>query len=319
VALVIGFFVSAYFEYHRPLAPKAIDSGLNAIWVKHAWVGEPHTENDYREFAGLLKQNRISDVYAHVGPLNGDGTIVPTRYQHAPAFLARIRAHYGQCRIHAWVGQVEKQGGGPLDLSNEAARKSIIVTAHRLLDMGFDGIHYDVEPVASGDQHYVSLLRESRRLTQTRNKTTSVAAFKALPGPIVSTIEFLASQPIGLWDSSYFREVAQQVDQVAVMMYDTALPYDFLYGAATKFETRYLSKLVEPGQPLFIGIPTYDDRRLTFHAEAENMVSGLRGVRLAMPGMESEAIRQLGVAIYADWTTDQSEWQTYKRLWLKSG
>jgi hypothetical protein len=76
-ALVVGVIAFAYVEYRRPLAPKAVESGHNAIWVKHAWVGDAHTEHDYREFARLLQQNRISDVYAHVGPLNGDGTIDP--------------------------------------------------------------------------------------------------------------------------------------------------------------------------------------------------------------------------------------------------
>jgi spore germination protein YaaH len=203
-----------------------------------------------------------------------------------------------------------------LDLSQAAVRQTILVTAQRLLDLGFDGIHFDVEPVCTGDPHYVSLLRDSQRLTRTQGKTTSVATFKALRPPIATIATSLLSWPVGLWDTAYFQEVAQQVDQVAVMMYDTGLPYDFLYGAATARQIRYLSGLVGDQKPFFIGVPTYDDQRLTFHAEAENMASGLRGVRRALEGLGPSATRNLGVAVYADWTTDPAEWETYRRLWL---
>jgi hypothetical protein len=316
--LVGGVMVAAYVTYRRPLAPVTADRGLNAIWVKHAWVGSAHTEAEYRDFAALLKRNRISDVYVHVGPLNGDGTIDPGRYRHAPQLLARLRAHDGQVRIHAWIGQVEKSGGGPLDLSNGDVRETILVTARQLIDLGFDGIHYDVEPVPSGDPNYVDLLRKSQILTRSRHKATSVAAFKALPSSVVSVVSALLSRPIGLWDGSYFQEVAQSVDHVAVMMYDTALPYDYLYGMATALETRYLVRLMGAQKPLFIGVPTYDDRRMTFHATAENMESGLRGVRMGIEGIKPAPDGPLGVAVYGDWTTNEAEWATYKRLWLQS-
>jgi hypothetical protein len=44
----------------------------------------------------------------------------------------------------------------------------------------------------------------------------------------------------------------------------------------------------------------------------------VRGVRRGAEGLNPAAARQLGVAIYADWTTEPAEWETYKRLWLQA-
>lgn len=306
----------AYRFDTKPLVPMAQASRLNGLWAGHSWVGSKHTDHELAQFAELLRRNRLSDVFVHVGPLEGDGAIAPSRYSEAGRLIVKLRASCPTLHIQAWIGQVEKAGGGPLDLSQIGTRRRILTTAHDLLDLGFDGIHYDVEPVRTGDSNYVSLLHDTHRLTAERGKITSVAVFKALPWPIANIVAGVSSRPIGLWGDDYLVDVAREVDQVAVMMYDTALPRDYLYTAATAWETRHVRQLLGAAKPVFIGVPTYDDHRLTFHAAAENMHSGLRGVRKVAEGLAPNAFETLGVAIYADWTTDESEWAQYRSLWL---
>ena len=117
-----------------------------------------------------------------------------------------------------------------------------------------------------------------------------------------------------LWSPADYREAAARVDQLTVMSYNTALPWDWLYGSFVAFETRRIAQAVDGKATIMMGVPTYAEPGWTFHPEAENMESALRGVRLAL-GDAGPRPAQLGVAIYAHWTTDDAEWATYRRLW----
>ncbi|MBC7541454.1 MAG: hypothetical protein H7338_01850 [Candidatus Sericytochromatia bacterium] len=320
--LVLGIAAlrQAYIAYQQPLPPITVQSGRNALWMRHAWVGQPHSGEDVRQLALMLQRHRITDIFVHVGPLDGTGAIDPAKYPHAAEFIQRLKADHSQVCIQAWVGQIEKGGAGPLDLSNGQVRTTIIGTAKKLLTLGFDGIHYNIEPIVSGNPHFVALLRDTHTVTQALGKIESVSGYKVLPlavGGVVS--QALSRATTAFWDPTYCEEVAGCVDQLAVMMYDTALPYDFLYGRATADQIGRLTRLLGARIPLFIGVPTYEDQRWTFHAEAENMESGLRGIRQGIAGIAPDAERNVGVAIYADWTTDPAEWETYRRLWLPPG
>ena len=64
---------------------------------------------------------------------------------------------------------------------------------------------------------------------------------------------------------------------------------------------------------IFMGVPTYEENRLSFRHGAENMRSGLRGMRI---GLAAEPMpHPPGAAIYANWTTDATEWRRYRRDW----
>ena len=117
-----------------------------------------------------------------------------------------------------------------------------------------------------------------------------------------------------LWSPSDYREAAARVDQLAVMSYNTALPWDWLFGAFVAFETRRIQAAVDSKAVIMMGVPTYEEPGWTFHPEAENMESALRGVRLALADAGRRPT-QLGVTIYAHWTTDDAEWAIYRRLW----
>jgi hypothetical protein len=117
-----------------------------------------------------------------------------------------------------------------------------------------------------------------------------------------------------LWSPSDYREAAARVDQLAAMSYNTALPWDWLYGSFMDFETRRIAAAVDGKAAIMMGVPTYEDRGWTFHPEAENMEAALREIRLALPNISPPAAPP-GIAIYAHWTTDDAEWATYRRLW----
>ncbi len=291
--------------------------GINALWAAHTWVGDPHSDDEYRQFADLLIRNQISDVFVHAGPLDADGTVPDERVAHAADLLAAMRRYAPAVRVQAYLGQIEKGGGGSLDLGDDAVRSAVVETAGRFLDMGFRGIHYDIEPVYPGDAHFLDLLQRTHQLTEAHGAVLSVA---------LEQLEFApgAQRVIGFFWRSYndstngfLRDVADRVDQVAIMTYDSGLPTDWMFGAYMAWQTERVVGAVGDRVTVFMGVPTYRKGSfLKFHSRAENMHSGIRGIRKGLDRVDRDKTGNVGVAIFAEWTTTDQDWRTYASDWL---
>ncbi len=75
------------------------NSGLNAVWLEHTWSGSPHTSADYDRLAAELKARQITFVYAHVGPLDSNGTIPDDRAPYAQRFAAAMHERMPDLRV----------------------------------------------------------------------------------------------------------------------------------------------------------------------------------------------------------------------------
>lgn len=289
---------------------------FNALWAAHKWVGQPHAARDYDDLVAELNRHEISTIFFHAGPMDGDGLIPTERYPNAADLVAQIKMRDPSLQLQAWIGQIERRGGGPLDVSDAATRANIVRTAATFVALGFDGIHYNIEPIFSGDPDILRLLEETAPVTRDRGKTLSLASDEMSPFPGSVFLARLVHDRAALWSAEYYRQVAARVDQVAVMMYDTALPMDWMFGSVVAWETWRILNAVGTETMVFMGVPSYEDIRFGFHPEAENMVSGLRGIRLGLSFVEPTRRDRFGVAVYARWTTDDPEWAAYRRDWL---
>ncbi len=316
VAVLFGGVAAAAYGLYR-WAPTASHGheGPNAVWAAHHWVGRSQTAADYDGLVGELDRNGITDVFFHVGPLAGDGSIPTAKYPNAAELIRQIKQRNPALRLQAWIGQVERQGGGPLDLSNPQTRATVVATAESFLDLGFDGIHYNIEPIRSGNTDLLALLDRTAASTASRGRILSMATDEMSLFPGADALAGMISPRASLWSPAYYRQVADRVDQVAVMMYDTMSPTDWIFGTVVAWETYRLLSVVGRDTTLFMGVPTYEERRPGFRPEAENMASGLRGINLGRR-ISDRAVGPFGVAIYAHWTTDLDEWRTYRRAWL---
>lgn len=292
--------------------------GFNVLWAAHTWVGDPHSDAEYRGFAELLRSHEISDLFAHAGPLEGDGSVPDDRIGHAHDFTSAMARYAPGVRVQAYLGQIERRDGGPLDLRRPVTRDGIVATATRMLDLGFEGIHYDIEPIASGDRDFLNLLERSRAVTGARGAVLSVALeqVETVPGehPVLGTLMPGYHDPT----REYLRDVAARVDQIAIMTYDSGLPTGWLFGTYMAWQTVEVVRAVGDRATVFMGVPTYDEGKFwQFHPSAENMRSGIRGVRQGLDRLGDGETRNFGVAIFAEWTTDDAEWHTYSTEWLR--
>jgi hypothetical protein len=282
-------------------------------------VGDPHTDADHERFAARLREAQISDVFAHAGPLEADGSVPPERYPQAAAFVAAIHQRAPGVRVQAYLGQVRPAGGGPLRLEDRAVRDRIVATAGVFLDLGFDGIHYDIEPIASGDRDLLDLLARTRTLTRTRGAVLSVALEQLQTSPITAAVLSRVMPTYAEVDAAYLGEVANRVDQLAVMTYDSGLPTASAFAAYVAWQTVHIAEIVSDRVTLFVGIPTYDTNTRDFHPWAESVPSALHGLRRAIDtvGPGRRGTRQpIGAAIFAEWTTSDEEWRLFADEWV---
>jgi hypothetical protein len=318
VLLSIGMFAGMVVRFNSLVTPKVVHRsvGRNALWLRHSWVGENKSDDEYRKLADRLRELRISDAFFHVGPMTADGTVLNEKYPYAEQLLTALKLYYPTLHVEAWIGQVEKKGGGPLDISKDSIRVNIVKTAESFLDLGFDGIHYNIEPIYSGDKDILDLLKRTSEVTKSREKILSLATDELEPFIGADKLARTFSSRAGFWSRDYYQEVAKYTDQIAVMMYDTALPYPNMFSNFTAWETYNLRNLLPSNTVLFMGIPTYDDKRWSFHSKAENMSSGILGIRAGLERVKGDSLNNFGTAVYAEWTTDEKEWQTYEKEWL---
>jgi spore germination protein YaaH len=141
-------------------------------------------------------------------------------------------------RVEAWLGDVvlpEKDPG--LDLEQSAVRDRITASSAQVLDLGFDGVHFDLEPVRSGSVGFLALLDQVRALTADRQAVFSIAAPQIDPLPGLHRAGIAVADHGKYWSQDYFAAAARRVDQIAVMSYDTAMPIESLYGGYVAQQT----------------------------------------------------------------------------------
>ncbi len=315
--LLFNFVFFHFSKYITFIPDPSFQRNKNAIWIGHKWVGENLQESEYSLLCARLKNGNITDVFAHVGPLDENGNIEYKKYHYAKEFLVQVKNCSSGIHIQAWIGQVEKRGGGVIDISRMDIRDSIIRTSEIFLQLGFDGIHYNIEPIFSGDENIIDLLKKTHNITKSNKKILSIASDEIEPFPFSDKIIRLFARRAGFWDKSYYLQVSENVDQIAVMMYDTAIPFAWLYAYVVKWQVEKITTILDGKVLLFFGVPTYEEERWSFHANAENIYSGIRGISMGIEEIPMGILNdKFGIGIYSEWTTDENEWKIFKEQWL---
>lgn len=298
------------------------NTGANAVWLEHSWAGQGHTADEYAALATQLEREQIRYVYAHVGPLDSNGTIPDDRAPYAAQLVAQLHERAPDVRVLAWIGQVEKAGGYPpdesVDLGDSAVRRQIAATAARYAaQLGFDGVHYDIEPIVNNNPRFLDLLDETHALLPA-GAILSITAQKWAPNAHVADWLKSKGKADAWWTTYYYTEVAKHCDQLVSILYDTAMPTAGLYQLFVKQETEHILEaargVARPPQVL-IGVPTYTGNSFWFHDAAENAGTSLDGVVAALNNVPN-ASPFVGVAIYRYATTTDASWRTYEHLWL---
>lgn len=289
----------------------------DALWLGHAWVDGRRTDADVTALARRLRDTGVRDLYVHAGPLEHDGTLPKSAYPKARWLVDSLRRKAPRLRVQAWLGdEVAPEKPYAMHLERPATRAAVVASTRQILAAGFDGAHFDLEPLHSGDRNYLALLDALHRVTRAHGAVLSVAAHQIDPLPGFHSFWGTVTGHPKWWSQAYFGQVARRVDQIAVMSYDTMQPLRSLYGGYVAQQTSLALEVTPDSTDLLMGLPFYHENRFGHWARAETVPAAVRGVRLGLS--RTDAHRPgFGVALYVDFAATEADWTAYEEDWVR--
>ncbi|MCF2531406.1 hypothetical protein [Yinghuangia soli] len=319
--VVIGVLTTLRLQYTGSPGEADRSRGRDALWLGHAWLDGRKGPADLAALGDRLRTTGVHDVYVHAGPLENDGSLDPARYPQAPWFLAGMRTALPGVRVQAWLGNVvgpaDPARPDRLDLSRGPNRDRVVASAAQALDAGFDGVHFDLEPMGDGNTDYLDILGRARDAAHARGAVLSVAAHQIEPaGNLVDLARLGGADRTKWWTPGYFTAIASRVDQIAVMAYDTWMPTRGLFGGYVTRQTELALEHTPERTDLLIGLPFYHDDTIGHHENAERAGTAARAVRIGLDAAGSDR-RNFGVALYVDFAATEEDWAAYHREWMR--
>ncbi len=315
LAVLVALAAAGYFAY-APIGDTAahpFNHDRNAVWLEHRWLERAHPEAEMEALFAKLRRRGIGYAYPHVIPFDASGRLPPHDREQLRAFLACARRVAPELKLLPWIGGLRKgykrQRAGTIELADLAQRQRIVAEARGLVDEGFDGVHLNVEPVDDGNVEFLALLRALRTAVGSE-RVLSLAAIR--PAPVG-----LPRAPNFAWSPDYYARVAATSDQIVIMAYDTALPTPSLYRRYVRWAARSVAGALDASGSdarVLMGIPTYEPFGFMHRRGVETPENALVGVVAGLRGLGAGGTFE-GVALYAEWTTDEAEWRAYERHW----
>ncbi|MFF9123612.1 hypothetical protein ACF09J_09980 [Streptomyces sp. NPDC014889] len=304
-------------NYMGDLADGTYTRGQDAIWLGHAWVDGRKKDADVAALARRLRGTGIRDLYVHAGPLEHDGTLPKSSYPRASWLIPAVHRALPGVRVQAWLGdELATESPDGMRLERAATRAAVVTSTREILAAGFDGAHFDLEPLHSGDRDYLDLLDDLRAVTRAHGVPLSVAAHQIDPLPAFHSLWGSFTNHPKWWSQAYFTQVARRVDQIALMSYDTMQPLPSLYGGYVAQQTSLALEATPPTTDLLMGLPFFHDNRFGHRASAETVPAAVRGVRLGLS--RTDAGREhFGVALYVDFAATEADWTAYREGWTR--
>jgi hypothetical protein len=292
--------------------PHPFNQDRNAVWLEHRWLERAHEPAEMQALFERLRRRGVAYVFPHIIPFDRGGRLPAHDREQMRRFLATARVAAPEMKVLPWVGGLrvgyKRMRPGTIDLSDLTQRQTIVAECRGLMDEGFDGIHLNVEPVDDGNVEYLAMLRALR--TAVDPGMISLSAIR--PGPLRVPIA-----PNFFWTPEYYLRVAELSDQVVTMTYDTALPTGASYQRYLSWASETVTRRFDAAHVrarVLVGVPTYDQTGIMHRAGVETPENALFGIVAGLRGLGAGGTFE-GVALYAEWTTDEAEWDAYERIW----
>ncbi|MFE9763275.1 hypothetical protein ACFYPC_01865 [Streptomyces sp. NPDC005808] len=312
----LGAGIALRVNYAGDPGPGTQTRNRDALWLGHAWIDGRKDDTDVQALAEQLRDTGIRDLYVHAGPLEHDGTLPKSAYPQADWLIGAVHRELPGVRVQAWLGDVlASEGPEGMRLEREETRAAVVGSTEQVLGAGFDGVHFDLEPLHSDDDDYLLLLDDLHAVTQDRGVPLSVAAHQIDPFPAANSIRGALSGHPKWWSQAYFGQVAGRVDQIALMSYDTAMPLESLYGGYVAQQTSLALEVTPESTDLLMGLPFFHEDDLSHHGNAETVEAAVRGTRLGLSRTDRDRER-FGVALYVDFAAEESDWAAYREGWV---
>jgi hypothetical protein len=304
----------------------------NALWVGDEWTYGDKSDEEFSTFVRRLKDNKIGSVYAYVSDLNADNTWTGDASREnrfievessVQAFVAKLKDKYPELQVYGVLGVQAGLDEDGYRLDNVQVQQTVANFSQQVVTtLGCDGVLVNVDIVANGDENYLNLLRSVRRaIGEEQLLAIAVPPDWSPAGVDIPKPDIIAEGTE--WERQYKQRVALlQIDQMAVQSYNSYLTTSDDYTEWVAYQTQaFATALFDIQAPTLIlmGAPTYENSPPAHDVRVENMRSSLAGIRQGALQAGEAAQIVSGVAIYANWTTDEVEWTQFNDDWVTAG
>lgn len=307
ITLVCLLFLIYQFTVPMMNAPRIEDVDLQvAVWMGVTWSMDEQSRDTVEQLAESLKVQQVDDLYVYVSYLKAGDLFNPT-YDHAQEFVTTLKQANPELRVLAWIGvpiSIMQPDGTYIEnrLESDAIRQQIAeFSAFTVTELGFDGVHLNAELIPNGDDAFIKTL-------QLINQTLPENAYFSSTAHALRLDKQVTTSPYPTmghhWSSDYLRDVAEHVDQIALMAYDSGLsfPRDYLHWMIYQVEASQQA-LADTSTELIIGLPTSEEWTPSHQTQAETILVALNGVQAGhTSGLD-------GIGVYPYWDTDDAEWR----------
>ena len=281
IALFVGLYLIVLFVsfYYLMTLNSEVES-VNYIkrssngFVVNIWIHEKDFDR--------LKDNGIKYLFVDVGDTGMDGRLFDSTNEIGN-FLDEIKKYEEENNYDFILLPYSEVNTYDYNF-NRDFQDNLIEDYVGLVERGFDGIYVDVEPIRDKED-YIEFL------DRVRNEFSFVGVYS---GSVGNNLENEWE-----WNLDFYKEVCNRVDLIFVPGYDTDLKNKEEYVDYIKMEVRELSNL-ELNCDLMLGVPTHK-------SDVENLNNALEGYSI-------EGNRFIGVGVFAEWTTSNSEWGVFERF-----
>ncbi|NWG15708.1 MAG: hypothetical protein HXY41_03655 [Chloroflexi bacterium] len=293
----------------------------NAIWIGTEWTYDRPDETAINALADRLRENRISTVYAWVSLLQPDGAWSETiRLDAVREFVQVFRQVYPEARLYGWLSIASQGEDGGNRLGSTDIQQQVADFSRRMVDdFDFDGLFLNIVPVLDGDENFLALLRRVRA-TLGEDVFLSVAVPPDWTPPDDTVPQPPQIAPDTYWQPDYKKRVALLADQMVITAYNSGLSTPDDYAAWVAYQVETFAGVVaemDAATEIIVGVPAYDAETPEHNPAVENITSAVEGVRqgLLAAGEAAEFVR--GLAIYAEWDADETDWTQFRDSWLR--
>ncbi len=306
----------------------------NGLWLGTEWTYGLDPNRKVTDLVSRLRDHQIGTVYAWVSWLKGDdknwGGRKDGSNQFAEVedsvktFVRDFKSQYPESHLYGWISVPVGDINNGLSIKDADTQTRIVdFSKHVVNDLGFDGLSLNIEPVWNNDQDFLALLKKVRDAVG--DKVFISVAVPPDWSPIGAGIPVPPLiVPGTVWDDKYKQSVGLVVDEMALMAYNSGLKNAADYSSWMAYQVKTYADAIAgldsgagPGVELMVGIPTYDAEPPGHDPLVENVPSAVQGIKLGLQQAGDNARYVQGVALYADWETDEPEWTQFMMTWVR--
>jgi hypothetical protein len=188
-----------------PSSPSSLIGQWRGAYTPHGWIAAPKSVDYVRDRVRELEAAGFSHQLHNIGVFDADGRMAESDHAGLARWIEVSRTTEPQQQIIAWVNGHE---AAHVNRSSTHARIADWV-AHATTELGVDGVMLDFEPFTRDNAQLLELLDAIRR-----------SAPRAWVG---------IASPAERWSEPFIGQVADRVDLLSPMIYDSALtrPADY--------------------------------------------------------------------------------------------